>query len=139
MHDLFSMTRVQPRSLIRVRSGCDKIAFMPLLTFVVTTLLAQIVLILRFVAPDTGKLRTNRGWIEQNKRRHRREPYNHLWLCFNMLIQLTIWTYSIAIAPPEGGDSTTEYLPQFLPASTLQRNRAHRSQLRSTSVHLQAS
>ena len=42
-----------------------------------------------------------------------------------MLIQLTIWTYLIAIAPPEGGDSTTEYLPQFLPASTLQRNRAH--------------
>ena len=61
---------VQPLSLICVRSRCDKVAFTPLLAFAATTLLTQMVLTLRFVAPDIGKLRADPGWIERNKRRH---------------------------------------------------------------------
>ena len=61
---------VQPPSLIRVRSRCNKEAFAPLLAFVVTTLLTQVVLTLKFVAPEVGKPRADLGWIERNRRRH---------------------------------------------------------------------
>jgi len=51
---------LQPPNFTTYRR-CEKTVFMPTLTFAVTTVLAQIVLTLRFVALGIGRLNGNHG------------------------------------------------------------------------------
>ena len=121
---------VQPLNLIRARSRCNKVAFMPLLAFAATALLAQTVLTLGFVVPDMGKL------IEAGSNGTKAVTgENHIvtsGFALITLIQLIFGTYLTGVTAPEGGESTTECLPQYSPTSTLQRNQAHISRLRPT-------